>query len=749
MPHQPGDVPFHSAATHTLSPYPLDPQTFHDGIRRATARRGDTERPLDRLYSALTRWNAYLAHRNESDRAAYLEDMTWLIAHEVTVGSGMGGWPMRVEPSGRTEERSSSGIRVLSAQTQGRALSALQRAYQLTGDEMFRRCATRVFQTFTHDILDGGISTSLGDGSLLFEDVGMYPATHALQGHLIGVLSLYDYYTLSGNADALALARRCHSALPQLLTAYDAQFWVYADLLTNTFATPDSLRRLARMLKAIADYSDCIICRDTAAKWEGYSRSFVARRRVGGKRMRRALSQALWRGVGVAVGLPFGSALRSTSDTRTGICVPVTAYPLAGGMRAVLDGWRSAMASDWNMEFLTAYRGPDVGDRVIFRFAGESQRLRQGIYTPSEFPNVLMYVAMGLMGLRRLVRQRPAYYKVILPQDGIYSAAFAGIIAKLAGIRLVAVDHGNVRDAFDPTYYAEKRELLAQRRRPGRMLSYMRLVAYMRVLRLLARFGTRCADHFLVASDDIARAYQQQLGVPSHRITRFPFMIDGARYAPVDDETRRRLRADFNLPTDAIIVVIISRLHPVKGIDTGIMAVERAYDALPEHLRSRLFLLIAGDGVLREQVAEQVRASRLAGQSHLWGEASADDVAMLLRVSDIFLYPARRGINSMAILEAMGAGCATVATITSPHIAEYLAEDRGIAVAVEDVDALAAGLTALIADDARRHAVGQQARDYVMQHHTATAVRRYLLRATYWVPSIATLDTPTQKRPRI
>jgi glycosyltransferase involved in cell wall biosynthesis len=414
-------------------------------------------------------------------------------------------------------------------------------------------------------------------------------------------------------------------------------------------------------------------------------------------------------------------------------------------MRAVMDGWRSAMATDWRMEFLTAHRGPDVGDRVVFRFAGESLRLRRGIYTPSEFPNVLMYVVMGLIGLRRLVRQRPAF-TVILPQDGVYSAAFAGIIAKLAGIRLVAVDHGNVRDTFDPTYYVEKRELITQRRGLGRALAEARLAAYMRVLRRLARFGTRRTDHFLVASDDIAHTYQQRLGVPTHRITRFPFMIDGARYAPADDETRMRLRADLNLPADAIIVVIISRLHPVKGIDTGITAAERAYDALPEHLRKRMFLLIAGDGSLREQVAEQVRASRLADQSHLWGEASADDVAMLLKVSDIFLYPARRGINSMAILEAMGAGCATVATITSPHIAEYLAEDRGIAVAVEDVDALAAGLAALIADDAHRQAVGLRARDYVMQYHTATAVRRYLLRATYWVPSLPESAAATAPR---
>lgn len=109
---------------------------------------------------------------------------------------------------------------------------------------------------------------------------------------------------------------------------------------------------------------------------------------------------------------------------------------------------------------------------------------------------------------------------------------------------------------------------------------------------------------------------------------------------------------------------------------------------------------------------------------------------MLLRISDVFLFSARRSINSMAVLEAMAAGCATVATVTSPHIAEYLADLRGMTTLIGDVDALADALRTLIRDDTLRQEMGARARDYVIAHHTGEAVRRHLLRATYWQPEL-------------
>lgn len=679
------------------------------------------EQFYNRMAGALAHWNRFLESRDEADRAAFLDTAGWLVANEVGVENELAGWPI------------SDGLAApaLSARAQGMALSVLWRAHLITGAEVFHRSAARAYQTFVRDILDGGVVAPLEDGSVMLEDHARYPAAHALQGYLVGLISLMDYADGTGAPEAAALVERLHRALPRALAAYDDGRWVALELLDKAPARPAELRELVGLLRAIVGWTGCAECRETATRWERYARSAGARALARAGRGQRVLSRAMWRGAGALLGLRR-RRIGVAEDTRTGVSLPITAYPVAGGMRAVMGGWRVAMADDWRMEFLTAHRGPDSGDSVILRFT-QAKWLRRGAFTPSLFPNVLLYVLLGFLSLRRVVRQRLPY-AVILPQDGVFTAAFASVVGKLAGIRVVAVDHGNIADAFDPKFFDERRMLISKKRLLPRVMGYARLACYRPTLQFLARFATRRADHLLVASDDMREVYTQKLGVPAHRITRFPFMIDDTRYAPTDPAERMRLRSELGLPTDAIIITMMSRLHPMKGVDTGIRAVALAHEMLASEARKQLYLLIAGDGGLREQVAEQLAASAIAQQSRLWGEATADEVAKLLSVSDIFLFPARRSINSMAVLEAMSAGCATVATFTSPHIAEYLADERGIGVAVEDVDALASGLAKLVADGPRRAEMGRRAHEYVVEHHSASAVRPCLLRVTRWEP---------------
>lgn len=144
-------------------------------------------------------------------------------------------------------------------------------------------------------------------------------------------------------------------------------------------------------------------------------------------------------------------------------------------------------------------------------------------------------------------------------------------------------------------------------------------------------------------------------------------------------------------------------------------------------------VLIAGDGPLRSQLEADIGQHGLDLVCKLWGEAASSDVVKLLAISDIFLYSGTRGTNySMAVLEAMAAGCAVIASTRPLSNARLLADGRGIAVSAERLEQLSQALVLLLNDLELCREMGQLARNYVAVHHSASIVRRSLLRASYW-----------------
>src|SRR5207245_10390627 len=132
---------------------------------------------------------------------------------------------------------------------------------------------------------------------------------------------------------------------------------------------------------------------------------------------------------------------------------------------------------------------------------------------------------------------------------------------------------------------------------------------------------------------------------------------------------------------DALVMSMVCRLAPEKGLGVALESISQALSALPSVLRERVRVIIAGDGPLRKQVEGEIHKRHLDQNCLLWGEASTAEVIALLGLSDIFLYTSTRGACfSMAILEAMASGCAVVASTLPVANASLLAEGRGIAV---------------------------------------------------------------------
>lgn len=684
-------------------PYHLGPAGYH---------------PTTIVQYALGQWNQYLTTHNEEHHRAFLAQAWWLVEQGVSIGDDASGWPISF-PHPDVHGNGSW----LSATAQGGALSVLLRAHQLSGEEIFLEIARCAVVTFERDILDGGVSAPVGEDGVFFEEAAIYPAAHVLSGFIFALIGLYDYKRLADNAQIEKLIDRSLRTLCNFIDAFDAGYWTYSDLLHRHLASPSDLRLQIALLEALADFSGCDHYLSIAARWKGYQKSARSRLRYQITSRCVAARHALWSRLRAAL---FPAQQVSTV---TRVCVALTAFPVTGGIRAVLAGVAQASKGVWDIEYLTHFVGANPEKLIIHRFGTKYMG-------SSQFPGVWLYVITGFGKLVSLMRHEAGYH-VFMPQDGIFTAAFSALVAKMTGTRVVCVDHGSLTLLKSPVYRAERLRALATTAwsRPRRLLARLRYTCYWPSLSILAGLAVRLVDHFLipgVAGDSVEESCKR-LGIHPSRVTRFGSMINIERHVVSDPASRAARREGKGIPPNATVITMICRLAPEKGIDIALEALSQALVTLPSAQRSLIRIIIAGDGPLRQQVEADICERGLNDICVLWGETSGEEVISLLDLSDIFLYTSRRGAClSMAVLEAMASACAVIATTEPLSNAHLLSQGRGIALPANDAKQIGIALVRLINDAPLCQQMGRLARDYVAMYHSPAVFRRTLLRTTYW-----------------
>jgi glycosyltransferase involved in cell wall biosynthesis len=258
-----------------------------------------------------------------------------------------------------------------------------------------------------------------------------------------------------------------------------------------------------------------------------------------------------------------------------------------------------------------------------------------------------VYGPSGIRGLARLValvrERRPDVIHGYLFGPNL----FAALAGRLTGVRAVVVAKRNV-DAFET----------------GRQIAVQRL-------------AHRLATHVTAVSETVAQS-SVALGVPRSRITVIPNGVDATRFAAVP-ATRAELGLDERLP----VVGSVGCLELRKDHATLFAALERL---VARGLEFQVMLV--GDG--HERAALEQRAAGLGRTVRFLGERR--DVERLLPVMDVFVLSSREEGIPNALLEAMAARRACVATAVG-GTPEVLTDGRtGWLVPPADPGALAAAL---------------------------------------------------------
>ncbi len=170
-------------------------------------------------------------------------------------------------------------------------------------------------------------------------------------------------------------------------------------------------------------------------------------------------------------------------------------------------------------------------------------------------------------------------------------------------------------------------------------------------------------------------------------------------------ERRRHMRQEWGIPEDAPVVGSVSRLHPVKGLETALRAFALAQVQVPG-----AHYVIAGVGPLREALEAQAHDLGVASGVHLIGWR--DDVPDVLNALDVLLAPSLEEGFSLTNLEAMAHALPLVCSDIPPNREAVVHGETGFLAPVSDVGALAEALACLLGDRglARRMGRAGQAR---------------------------------------
>jgi D-inositol-3-phosphate glycosyltransferase len=210
----------------------------------------------------------------------------------------------------------------------------------------------------------------------------------------------------------------------------------------------------------------------------------------------------------------------------------------------------------------------------------------------------------------------------------------------------------------------------------------------------------------VVAATPLDRAQMVwNYNAPVDRIQVIPCGVDLRRFRP---EEPAAAREQFGLRADDLVLALVGRMEPLKGMDALIRAVAVLSDRRPEWRERLRAVLVGGDGEGRQTSwnGEQRRLDGLrreldvVEQVRFFGARPQEQLPALFSAADVVTVPSHYESFGMVALEALASGAAVVAS-NAGGLALTIEDGRsGLLFPVDDHTALAAQIERLL-DDAQ------------------------------------------------
>ncbi len=167
--------------------------------------------------------------------------------------------------------------------------------------------------------------------------------------------------------------------------------------------------------------------------------------------------------------------------------------------------------------------------------------------------------------------------------------------------------------------------------------------------------------------------------------------IDDHIFAEMPPQGAFRSRYFANQPA-ARIVLFLSRIHPKKGLDRFLPLWPSVRRAVPD---ARLVIAGTGEPAHVQAIQDQIGRLGIGASVQMVGLLNGRDKWQALRDADVFILPSRQEGFSMAITEAMAAGCPVVIT-RACQFDEVETGGAGIIAPDDSMDAFADGIISIL-----------------------------------------------------
>ena len=155
----------------------------------------------------------------------------------------------------------------------------------------------------------------------------------------------------------------------------------------------------------------------------------------------------------------------------------------------------------------------------------------------------------------------------------------------------------------------------------------------------LDRWSVHQAQHTVVLSESMRRAYLETRDLPPHKVTTILNWVDERRYSRLPG--RAEACARYAVPKDKFSFLYLGNIGPVAGVELLIQSFHGA--DLP-----KAQLLIVGDGSSKAKCVE-LASSLQARNIHFISDPDAANVPVLQSLGHVCLLPMRRGAGATSI----------------------------------------------------------------------------------------------------
>ncbi len=219
-------------------------------------------------------------------------------------------------------------------------------------------------------------------------------------------------------------------------------------------------------------------------------------------------------------------------------------------------------------------------------------------------------------------------------------------------------------------------------------------------------------DKILANSQVIYENILKTHPVRENQVELFHLGIDTARFKP-DTDNRRRIRHEFLIPQNALVIGIAGRLQRAKGYLEFLEMAAR----LSSKYADVYFLLIGGASIGEDDEEQLIRkrAQELRLGNRLIFTGFRKNIENMLQALDIFVFPSYAEAYGLVVLEAMSVGLPVVSSNCDGILDIVIEGETGELVPPKDVAKLVDRVEGLIQSPEKRNRYGERGRRRVLE----------------------------------